>query len=109
MATAKQLPSGSWRVRVYDSETGKYLSFTSKLPGKAGKNEAEFLAKEWQAGKKQKKDPCPVSAETDAAHAAAEATAIHRRYRHNHSVVIFCECHIGLLSPGSYPGKRSHP
>lgn len=56
MATAKQLPSGSWRVRVYDSETGKYLSFTSKLPGKAGKNEAEFLAKEWQAGKKQKKE-----------------------------------------------------
>lgn len=31
MAKAKQLPSGSWRVRVYDSETGKYLSFTSNL------------------------------------------------------------------------------
>lgn len=54
MAKAKQLPSGSWRVRVYDSSTGKYLSFTSKLPGKAGKNEAEFLAKEWQAGRKKK-------------------------------------------------------
>lgn len=54
MAKAKQLPSGSWRVQVYDSETKKYLSFTSKLPGKAGKNEAEFLAKEWQAGRKGK-------------------------------------------------------
>lgn len=54
MATAKQLPSGSWRVRVYDNETKKYLSFTSNLPGKAGKNEAEFLAKEWQAGRKKK-------------------------------------------------------
>jgi integrase len=54
MAKAKQLPSGSWRVRVYDNESKKYLSFTSKLPGKAGKNEAEFLAKEWQAGRKKK-------------------------------------------------------
>lgn len=54
MATAKQLPSGSWRVRVYDKETKKYLSFTSSLPGKAGKNEAEYLAKEWQSGRKKK-------------------------------------------------------
>jgi integrase len=54
MAKAKQLPSGSWRVRVYDNESKKYLSFTSKLPGKAGKNEAEFLAKEWQAGRKKR-------------------------------------------------------
>lgn len=54
MATAKQLPSGSWRVRVYDNETKKYLSFTSSLPGKAGKKEAEFLAAEWQTGKKAK-------------------------------------------------------
>ena len=54
METAKQLPSGSCRVRVYDNETKKYLSFTSNLPGKAGKNEAEFLAKEWQAGRKKK-------------------------------------------------------
>ena len=54
MAKATQLPSGSWRVRVYDSSTGKYLSFTSNLPGKAGKNEAEFLAKEWQSGRKKK-------------------------------------------------------
>lgn len=54
MAKAKQLPSGSWRVQVYDKETKKYLSFTSNLPGKAGKNEAEYLAKEWQAGRRSK-------------------------------------------------------
>lgn len=54
MATAKQLPSGSWRVQVYDKATKKYLSFTSQLPGKAGKNEAELLAKEWQAGHKKR-------------------------------------------------------
>lgn len=55
MAKAKQLPSGSWRVQVYDKETGKYLSFTSQLPGKAGKNEAEYMAKEWQAGHSKKR------------------------------------------------------
>ncbi|MDE7137182.1 MAG: site-specific integrase, partial [Ruminococcus sp.] len=53
MATAKELPSGSWRVRVYDKETGKYISFTSELKGKAGKNEAEFMAKEWQTGRRR--------------------------------------------------------
>lgn len=55
MATAKELPSGSWRVRVYDKETGKYISFTSELKGKAGKNEAEFMAKEWQTGRRSTK------------------------------------------------------
>lgn len=56
MATAKQLPSGSWRVRVYDSETGKYLSFTSKLKGKEGKKEAEYLANEWLMNRKKRFD-----------------------------------------------------
>lgn len=56
MATAKQLPSGSWRVRVYDKETKKYLSFTSSLPGKAGKNEAELMAHEFLLGRKKKKE-----------------------------------------------------
>lgn len=54
MATAKQLPSGSWRIQVYDGETKKTKSFTSKLPGKAGKREVELLAAEWQAGRKAK-------------------------------------------------------
>ncbi len=30
MATAKKLPSGSYRVRVYDKNTGKYKSFTAE-------------------------------------------------------------------------------
>lgn len=56
MAKAKQLPSGSWRCRVYDNELKKQVSFTSNLPGKAGKNEAELMAREYLTGKKQKKE-----------------------------------------------------
>lgn len=54
MATAKKLPSGSWRVQVfshYEMVDGKkkrrYESFTSKLKGRAGKAEAERMAAEW--------------------------------------------------------------
>ena len=43
-------------MQVYDKETGKYLSFTSKLPGKAGKAEAELMAREYQLGRKQKQE-----------------------------------------------------
>ena len=56
MAKAKQLPSGSWRCRVYDNELKKQISFTSNLPGKAGKNEVELMAREYLTGKKQKKE-----------------------------------------------------
>ena len=56
MATAKQLPSGSWRCRVYDNELKKQVSFTSDLPGKAGKAEAELMAREYLTGRKQKKE-----------------------------------------------------
>lgn len=54
MAKAVQLPSGSWRVRVYDKGLGKQVSFTSQLTGKAGKAEAELMAREYQLGRKQK-------------------------------------------------------
>ena len=54
MAEAKKLPSGSWFIRVYDKELKKQVSFTSKLPGKAGKAEAELMAREYVLGKKQK-------------------------------------------------------
>lgn len=54
MAKAVQLPSGSWRVRVYDKELGKQVSFTSQLEGKAGKAEAELMAREYQLGRRQK-------------------------------------------------------
>lgn len=56
MATAKQLPSGAWRVRVYDKELKKQVSFTSQLEGKAGKAEAELMAREYVLGKRQKQE-----------------------------------------------------
>lgn len=50
MAKAKKLPSGSWRVQIFDYKDvdGKrhYRSFTAVT-----KREAEFLAAEWAAGK----------------------------------------------------------
>ena len=45
MATAKKLPSGNYRVRVYDKSTGKYKSFTAET-----KREAERAAAEWLSG-----------------------------------------------------------
>lgn len=60
MATAKQLPSGSWRVRVYDGELKKQISFTSDLPGKAGKAEAELMAREYLLGKRKSKTEVKV-------------------------------------------------
>lgn len=56
MATAKQLPSGSWRIRIYDNDLKKQISFTSDLPSKAGKAEAELMAREYQLGRKKKKE-----------------------------------------------------
>lgn len=56
MAKAKQLPSGSWRVRVYDNELKKQVSFTSDLKGKAGKAEVELMAREYQLGRRLKKE-----------------------------------------------------
>ena len=54
MPKAKKLPSGSWRVQLvshYEYVNGKKkpvrLSFTSDLPGKEGRKEAERLAAEW--------------------------------------------------------------
>ena len=49
MATAKKLPSGSYRVRVYDKRTGKTRSFTADT-----KKEAEFQANEWLLTRKEK-------------------------------------------------------
>ena len=55
MATARKLPSGSWRCLVYDytDETGKriYKSFTSKDTSAKGKREAEKAAAEYAASK----------------------------------------------------------
>lgn len=50
MATARKLPSGSWRIQVFDHKDvdGKkhYKSFTAPT-----KREAQFMAAEWTAGK----------------------------------------------------------
>ena len=43
MAKAKKLPSGNWRVQVYDKNTNKYKSFTATT-----KKEAEYKAAEYQ-------------------------------------------------------------
>ena len=48
MATPKKLPSGKWRIRVYDKETGKTRSFTADT-----KRKANLLAMEWQEGKRE--------------------------------------------------------
>lgn len=42
MATARKLPSGNYRVRVYDKATNKYKSFTAPT-----KKEAERLGADW--------------------------------------------------------------
>lgn len=78
MATAKKLPSGSWRCLVFshyenvvdkdgkpviDPETKKqkqkriYESFTSDIPGKRGKQSAEAQAAQFLAEKDRKKRP----------------------------------------------------
>ncbi len=45
MAKAKKLPSGSWRVRVYNSETKKYVSFTAETEDKANLLALEYKLK----------------------------------------------------------------
>lgn len=44
-----QLPSGNYRLRVYDKETGKYKSFTAPT-----KTEAQAMAYEWRHAKTDK-------------------------------------------------------
>ena len=43
MATARKLPSGNYRIRVYDKKTGKVISFTAETKKKAEKLAADFL------------------------------------------------------------------
>ncbi len=58
MATAKKLPSGSWRCQVYDytDANGKrhYKSFTSDNPTAKGKRAAEKMAADYAAEKESK-------------------------------------------------------
>lgn len=48
MAIPKKLPSGKWRVQVYDKETGKRKSFTADTQRKAN-----YLAVEWQESRRE--------------------------------------------------------
>ena len=48
MAKARKLPSGKYRVQVYDKETGKRKSFTADTARKAN-----LLAIEWQESKRE--------------------------------------------------------
>ena len=51
MATARKLPSGSWRVRVFShtDASGKkvYRSFTCNDPSPQGKWKCEQMASDW--------------------------------------------------------------
>ena len=49
MEKAVKLPSGSWRVRAYDKNTGKRRSFTADT-----KREAELLAADWLRDAREK-------------------------------------------------------
>lgn len=68
MATAKKLPSGSWRCRVFShwemkpdgSKKAVYESFTSKDPSRRGKKECERMAAEW-AMSRQDRDVLELS------------------------------------------------
>lgn len=62
MATARKLPSGSWRVRVYDSTTGKYKSFTSDDTSAKGKRKAEKMADDYLLGLQIKANDTSIQA-----------------------------------------------
>lgn len=73
MATAKKLPSGSWRCQVY-SHTEQilqsdgtiknkrvYESFTCDDPSSRGKRKAEAMAAEFAAEKEDRRKPCNLT------------------------------------------------
>ena len=65
MATAKQLPSGSWRCQVYDytDANGKkhYHSITCSDPSQRGKHKCEQMADEWMEQKATLRDTMTFS------------------------------------------------
>ena len=65
MATAKQLPSGSWRCQVYDytDANGKkhYHSITCPDPSQRGKHKCEQMADEWMEQKETQKNTVTFS------------------------------------------------
>lgn len=105
MAEAKKLPSGSWRIRIYDNELKKQISFTSDLPGKAGKAEAELMAREYLLGRKRKKEQGKTVGECideyiDLKRNILSPTTIrgYEKYR-NTSLAGLCDVYIKDLTP----------
>ena len=49
MAQARKLPSGKWRVQVYDKEAKKRISFTEDTERKAN-----YVALQWQLEQSRK-------------------------------------------------------
>lgn len=64
MSTAKKLPSGSWRCRVYShtDQSGKkiYKSFTCSDPTPKGKRKCEAMAAEWAEHKELERLSTPA-------------------------------------------------
>lgn len=52
MAKIEKLPSGNFRIRVYDNSNGKRKSFTAST-----RAEVKLLAAEWENGIKKKASP----------------------------------------------------
>lgn len=105
MAKAKQLPSGSWRVQVYDKEAKKYRSFTSKLPGRAGKAEAELMAREYQLGRKKEAELGPTLGDCIneyiemKEHILSPATIEGYRKERRNSLAALCDLRLSEITP----------
>lgn len=105
MAEAKKLPSGSWRIRIYDNDLKKQVSFTSDLPGKAGKAEAELMAREYQLGRKKKKEQGKTVGECIDEYINLKENILspttiegYRKERRN-SLAALCDIYINDLTP----------
>ena len=84
MATAKKLPSGNWRIRVYIGEVDgkpKYKSFTAST-----KKEAEYLASEYLMSNKAKNEPLDITL--------------------GEAIDIYIESKYNVLSPATIRGYR---
>lgn len=81
MASARKLPSGSWRVSAYDytDENGKIhrKSFTVKDPSPKGKRECERQAAEWAVKKAHEDKSAPVTvSEASEAYIASKSNVL---------------------------------
>ena len=80
MAKARKLPSGRWRVQVYDKETKKRKSFTADTARKA-----QYLAIEWQEEQRESKV---------------------RGISIGEAIDLYIDGRVGVLSPSTIQGYR---